>query len=65
VIGGAGLLELMQIVTPDCHGTLIDALEKLGGGLIGILLARALARLRASEKGRRKSARKQLVKKRR
>jgi hypothetical protein len=32
----------MQTVTPDCQGTLIDALEKLEGGLIGILLAKGV-----------------------
>ena len=29
VIGGAGLLEIAQTLTPDRHGTLIDALEKM------------------------------------
>jgi VanZ family protein len=52
VIGGAGLLEFMQTLTPDRHGTLVDALEKMAGGLIGILLGKGVARLRASKKKR-------------
>lgn len=40
VLGGAVLLELAQTITPDRHGTLIDALEKIAGGGAGILFAR-------------------------
>ena len=40
VFGAALILELLQTVTPDRHGTLIDALEKLAGGAAGILIAR-------------------------
>ena len=32
VIGGASLLEIAQTLTPDRHGTLIDALEKAAVG---------------------------------
>ena len=32
VIGGAALLELAQTLTPDRHGTLMDALDKIAGG---------------------------------
>lgn len=40
VFGSAVVLELLQTLTPDRHGTLIDALEKLAGGAIGILAMR-------------------------
>ena len=42
VLGGAALLEIAQTLTPDRHGTLIDALEKIAGGSAGILLARTI-----------------------
>jgi VanZ family protein len=50
VMGGAALLEFMQTLTPDRHGTLFDALQKMAGGLIGILLAKGAARLGAPKK---------------
>ena len=51
VIGAAAVLEILQTMTPDRHGTLIDALEKMAGGAAGILIARAIRRLRpASDK---------------
>lgn len=40
VFGAALILELLQTFTPDRHGTLIDAFEKIAGGGAGILLAR-------------------------
>jgi len=45
VLGGAALLELAQTMTPDRHGTLIDALEKMAGGAAGIIVARTARRL--------------------
>jgi VanZ family protein len=42
VFGGAVLLELLQTLTPDRHGTLADAMEKVAGGAVGILLARSI-----------------------
>jgi VanZ family protein len=45
VIGAAALLEILQAMTPDRHGTLIDALEKMAGGAAGIIIARAAGRL--------------------
>jgi hypothetical protein len=45
VIGGAVVLELAQTMTPDRHGTMVDALEKMAGGAAGILLARMTHRL--------------------
>ena len=40
IFGGAAALEILQTLTPDRHGTLTDALEKMAGGAAGILLAR-------------------------
>ena len=51
VFGAAALLEILQTVTPDRHGTLIDALEKMAGGAAGILFATTARRL-WSAKGR-------------
>jgi VanZ family protein len=45
VFGAAALLEILQTMTPDRHGTLIDALEKMVGGAAGIILARTARRL--------------------
>ncbi|MEH2515720.1 VanZ family protein [Bradyrhizobium sp. AZCC 1610] len=45
VFGAAALLEIMQTITPDRHGTLIDALEKMAGGAAGIIFARSAQRL--------------------
>src|ERR1700761_9541048 len=41
VFGSAIALEVMQTMTPDRHGTLIDALQKISGGAFGILAAKA------------------------
>ena len=45
VVGGAAVLEVLQTFTPDRHGTLVDAFEKMAGGGAGIMLARGIARL--------------------
>jgi VanZ like family len=42
VIGAALILEILQTVTPDRHGTLIDAMEKIAGGVAGVILVRAV-----------------------
>ena len=49
VFGAAGLLEIAQTLTPDRHGTMIDAVEKMVGGAIGILLARKIQHLRRKD----------------
>ena len=41
VLGSAVLLEYLQTLTPDRHGTLVDASEKIIGGMLGIFAARA------------------------
>jgi len=45
VLGAAALLEIAQTLTPDRHGTLIDALEKIAGGAAGILFVNAVRQL--------------------
>lgn len=42
VLGAAALLEIAQTLTPDRHGTLVDALEKIAGGAVGILFVRTI-----------------------
>jgi VanZ family protein len=42
VLGGAVVLEILQTLTPDRHGTLVDALEKVASGTAGIFLARVI-----------------------
>lgn len=45
VLGAAAMLEIMQTMTPDRHGTWIDALEKMAGGAAGIAVARTVQQL--------------------
>jgi VanZ family protein len=40
VAGSAVALELLQTVTADRHGTIVDAFEKAAGGLFGAYLAK-------------------------
>jgi Na+/proline symporter len=42
VLGGAVLLELVQLLTPDRHGRIQDAIEKMAGGAVGIVTGRAI-----------------------
>ena len=44
VLGSAVVLEMLQTLTPDRHGTVIDAAEKIAGGVIGIVGARIALR---------------------
>ena len=46
VFGSAVILEVMQTLTPDRHGTLVDALQKIAGGAFGIFVARCLFNFR-------------------
>ena len=41
VLGSAVLLEELQLLTPDRHGRIQDALEKVAGGAVGILVTQA------------------------
>jgi VanZ family protein len=49
VFGAAAALEILQTFTPDRHGTLTDALEKMTGGAAGILLARTFQLARSTK----------------
>jgi hypothetical protein len=40
----AGALEYLQTLTPDRHGTIRDACEKMGGGVLGAVAAYAAVR---------------------
>ena len=42
VFGSAILLELAQLLTPDRHARVLDALRKLIGGVLGIAFARLI-----------------------
>jgi VanZ family protein len=42
VLGSAVLLEIMQLLTPDRHGRIQDAIEKVTGGVAGIVAGRAI-----------------------
>jgi VanZ family protein len=42
VFGSAVLLEVLQLLTPDRHGRIRDAIEKMAGGLVGIVVGRAI-----------------------
>jgi hypothetical protein len=46
VIFVATLLECLQILTADRHGTIRDACEKIGGGFLGAIAAYAFTRAR-------------------
>ncbi|MCK1518857.1 VanZ family protein [Bradyrhizobium sp. 17] len=39
-VGGAILLEGLQLLTPDRHGRLVDTMTKVAGAASGIMLAR-------------------------
>jgi len=43
VIGAAGLLEFAQAFTPDRHARVSDALQKMAGGIVGILAIELLS----------------------
>ena len=45
VFGAAVFLEILQTMTPDRHGTLVDALEKIAGGAVGNMIMRTAQRL--------------------
>src|SRR5215203_3042413 len=54
VFGAAALLEILQTMTPDRHGTFVDAFEKMAGGALGIALARAIVRFRSRDRNDRR-----------
>jgi len=48
VIGSAIAFELLQTVTPDRHGTLFDASEKIIAGCVGIAAVRLVQLVRSA-----------------
>jgi len=50
VIGSAITLELLQTLTPDRHGTLFDASEKIVAGCVGIAAVRLFQFIRSNAK---------------
>jgi hypothetical protein len=42
VIGSAVLLGVAQLLTPDRHGRVLDAVEKIAGGALGILIGQLI-----------------------
>jgi VanZ family protein len=46
IIFGAVLLEGLQTLTPDRHGTIADACQKIVGGSLGVFAAHATIRWR-------------------
>src|SRR5450755_4119453 len=42
VLGSAVLLELLRLLTPDRHGRVPDAIEKIAGGAVGIAAGHAI-----------------------
>ena len=46
IVFSAALLECLQTLTPDRHGTVLDACEKIVGGLLGVFAAHVAARWR-------------------
>ncbi len=49
VLGSAVLLEFAQLLTPDRHGRIQDAVVKMTGGALGILIGQATKPLRGRE----------------
>jgi VanZ family protein len=45
IFGSAGILEILQTMTPDRHGHIIDALEKMAGGAVGIFLSKSFLQI--------------------
>jgi hypothetical protein len=42
VLGSAVVLEIMQLLTPDRHGRIQDATEKMAGGAMGFVAGRVI-----------------------
>jgi len=42
VLGSAVVLEILQLLTPDRHGRIQDAIEKMAGGSVGIVAGRTI-----------------------
>ena len=42
VLGSAALLGVLQLLTPDRHARILDAVQKIAGGVSGVVAARAI-----------------------
>jgi VanZ family protein len=42
VIGSAALLEVLQLLAPDRHARILDAVQKIAGGLLGVFTGCAI-----------------------
>lgn len=42
VLGSAALLEVLQLLTPDRHARILDALQKVVGGAAGVFAGRVI-----------------------
>jgi hypothetical protein len=42
IVFTATVLEFLQTLTPDRHGTIVDACQKIAGGLLGAFSCRAI-----------------------
>ena len=45
-LGSALLLEVLQVLEPSRHGRVFDAMVKVAGGAVGLMLGQLLLRLR-------------------
>jgi apolipoprotein N-acyltransferase len=52
VFFGATLLEYLQTLTADRHGRILDACQKVAGGLLGALAAHITSRWRRNKRSR-------------
>jgi hypothetical protein len=50
VLGSAVVLELVQQLTPDRHGRIPDAIEKIAGGAAGVVAGRAILHLERAKR---------------
>ncbi len=50
VLGSAVVLEFVQLLTPDRHGRIPDALEKIAGGASGVVAGRAILHLERAKR---------------
>ncbi|MBR1132222.1 VanZ family protein [Bradyrhizobium iriomotense] len=42
VVGSAALLEVLQLITPDRHARILDAVQKIAGGVVGVVAGHAI-----------------------
>jgi hypothetical protein len=50
ILGSGVLLELAQLLTPDRHGRIQDAITKMTGGALGIVAGRAILYFRQASR---------------